>query len=1169
MSEWAAAAGARASDAASSTAAQRAPSRSWSASEIAEQLGQPAPTAEQCAIIQAPPDECSLVVAGAGSGKTETMAARVLWLVANGHVHPSEVLGLTFTRKAAGELADRMQRRIAALQAAGASVIAASPVADSPITDPSVAASPVGGSSLGARADAPGQPDRAKGLLDAPTVQTYHSFAGSIARESAALIGADGDAPVLGDAGAWLLAREAVLASDDARLAALDLGADRLADLVASLSAECGEHDVDLDALAEMAAEFGDFWALPTGAPRKQFEAELRGFDELAASLRALVPLIRAFRERKRERGLIEFSDQVALALRIVERRPAIAEALRQRYRVVILDEYQDTSVVQTRLLAALFAGHPVMAVGDPNQSIYGWRGASAANLAEFASWFGGETVHQLTTSWRNGVSILDAANRIIEPLRTSSRVPVDALSPSPVAATDPVDTVFAEHLEAEAEAVAAWFAARLAERAPGSVTRPSAALLLRKRSNLAAFTTALAAAGVPYHVLGVGGLLAEPVIADLVAALRVVASADAGSELIRLLAGSRWRIGTADLHELGQLARWLSHRDLAQRPLDDSVRAALAASVAPGDAASLVDALDFVAEQPEQHSALARFSPLGLSRLREAGALFARLRRRGRLDLADAVRLTIEELRLDLEAEANETGHRRAAAALESLFDAIDDFERIGDRAGLAAFLGWLTTAAERERLTPRSDPPEPGMVQILTVHGAKGLEWDAVAVPRLVEHELPDHERNRTGWLSNGRLPYEFRGDAAALPNLDWRSAETRAELDERRESFKEQVGERQLADDRRLAYVAVTRARRRLLLSGSFWATQKVFRGPSMFLRELEEAGVVTGLPSEPEFEQNPLLTDQQPQPWPRDPFGPRRARVEAAAALVRSAIDSEARPRAGSQLDRELTLLLTERAERLAGPGLPSVPERIAASRFKDWDADARAALEGIRRPMPERPFRATRLGTLFHAWVERRSDPGAVVDDLDSLPWEVDAVGDGVIDTAGVGQPGPGWPATSGIDEARFAELRAAFEASPWASLQPIEVEREILLPFDGRTVVCKLDAVYRHGERVEVVDWKTGAAPRTPAEIEERQLQLALYRVAYAEFSGLGIEQIDAALYYVGEGVVLRPDRLETKDELVARWRRAVDGLAAGKSPPATAAVHDPPPTAAVPKSPR
>src|SRR5690606_11021365 len=133
---------------------------------------------------------------------------------------------------------------------------------------------------------------------------------------------------------------------------------------------------------------------------------------------------------------------------------------------------------------AELFGGHPVMAVGDPHQSIYGWRGASAANLDEFASRFQAAGARfQLSTSWRNGERILDAANALVAPL-ADGRVSVAELRPSPTASALEVSTEFPETVVEEADAVADWFAARI---------RPetSAALLLRTRRTQGYFLAA------------------------------------------------------------------------------------------------------------------------------------------------------------------------------------------------------------------------------------------------------------------------------------------------------------------------------------------------------------------------------------------------------------------------------------------------------------------------------------------------------------------------------------------------------------------------------------------------------------------------------------------------------------------------------------------------------
>jgi len=1059
-----------------------------SALEIATAIQGDPPTPQQRAVIEADLAP-ALVIAGAGSGKTETMANRVLYLLANRLVKPSEVLGLTFTRKAAGELAKRIRERIEQLAAAGL---------------------------VGDDYD----------VFDAPTVATYNSFANSIYRDNAALIGRESDAAVLSEASSWQLARSIVVASRDERLADLDKSVDVVTKAVINLNHELSEIEGDSDDVRRMVGELGGVLELPYGGRSNARYPDVRRAVEAVQGLPVLLDLADAFAEAKAARGLVEYSDQVALALTATERVATVAAELRGRYAVVLLDEYQDTSVVQTRLLKTLFRHHAVMAVGDPHQSIYGWRGASAANLGGFPADFSSTprevAKFDLSTSWRNGHGILAASNALVEKLNLVTTVEVGSLTASPAASDEKLNVVFEETVADEAAATAAWLKRQLAVPSKKGTQR-TAAMLMRTRATMSVFTAALDEAGVPFHVLGIGGLLQEPEIVDLVSALWVVNDPTAGSQLIRLLTGSRWRLGVQDIHALSRLASWLRDRDYAQQPLSDELREAMRASVAEAEGGSIVEALDFIAHARPGHGALARFSEPGLERLREAGSMFARLRSRAGLELVDFVTLVEQELMLDIEVAANDR-LPLGNANLEAFFDALGGYLSSDDRASLGGFLGWLTVAEWRDSLGPRPEDPEPGTVQLLTIHGSKGLEWDIVAVPRLVEGELPGAAKDGyNGWLSLGALPYEFRGDADELPLLRWRGIETQKEFDDNRKQFKLDLETRHRLEERRLAYVAVTRARHSLLLSGSFWSKQTKPRTPSEFLLDLEAAGVIDALPVESEHEDNPLGSEPEYMSWPVDPLGVRRTRVEAGADAVRSTLEADASPNRGTWHD-DVTLLLRERAQRIGANEVVPVPTRVSASRFKDFVTDPASVASSLRRPMPERPYKATQIGTLFHSWVEERYGLGGTSEELDAAAMELD---DG--------------DATGEItNDAELVRLQETFARSVWADRRPVDVEREIHLPFDGRIVVCKIDAVYADGDRFQVVDWKTGKAPRDDADLERKQLQLALYRLAYARWSGVPIEQIDAVFYFVADDRVVRPDRIFDEAELLALWRANV-----------------------------
>ncbi|WP_298036807.1 ATP-dependent DNA helicase [uncultured Microbacterium sp.] len=1129
-----------------------------SALDVAAALGQPPPTPAQQKVIEAPLTP-ALVVAGAGSGKTETMSGRVVWLVANGIVRRDEILGLTFTRKAAGELAERIGARLAVIDEYGRRGL----LPFVPRIVASGALSRIDAATNAAQRAAvrtqvldelaaeyatgfdPSAPRSSDDLLIRPKVSTYNAFADSIVREHAARIGRDPDVAMLSQAASWMLAREVVLRADLPQLEDIDLSVATIVDAVQRLAGDALDHRADLDRADRIALEQAAAFE-----PYRSNGAIAKIADNLLA-LPTLSALVREYISEKHRRGVLDFADQVSGAFGIVESSPDVREGLREQHRVVLLDEYQDTSVIQTQFLAALFRDSAVMAVGDPHQSIYGWRGASADNLYAFARTFAAHQAAQsysLMTSWRNDSTILDIANTVLVPLQRPG-LDVPPLEPRPGAGRGTVETRYSFTVHDEAADVAEWFAARRAAHTDGAKPH-TGAILFRSKRHMQTFAEALAARGIPHRILGLGGLLSTPEVVDVVSALRVIHDPNAGSSLIRLLVGPRFGVGVADMQALYALAGELARRDSGLLPLPDELRARIRSSRGIDEAVSIIDAVDVVRGLRDDYRLLEGFTSEGRARIRLAGEAFERLRRASGQPIPELIRLIELELRLDIELAANETrgAARVAATQLRAFADEVRAFLAADDRGSIGSLLAWLDKAEVTDELMPRPEPPEPGVVQLLTIHGSKGLEWDAVAVVRMVEGELPSTPSDTSGWFGFGVLPFALRGDAAALPKFTW-FLPVEEELDEAKRLkagiasltsaskttpgaitvFKEEYREYQLQEERRLAYVAVTRARTDLLLTGSHWAGQKKPRIPGPFLREAWEA-LGAGEAGEVDPDANPYEGEGQTLVWPLDPLGGRRERVEAAAAAVRAAFDEPA-PTPSDLLQR----LLAERAERQSGT-VAVAPTRVPASRFKDYVTDYAATVRGLSRPMPERPYRQTRLGTLFHAWVEHRSGLVGAAPSPESALWEID-------------EEQPDAVTASAADEADLERLREIFLESEWARLRPIAVEIEIDFALGGGTeddaghiVICKLDAVYRRddrGGRIEIVDWKTGKAPKTAAERDERMLQLALYRLAYHRRFGVPLEEIDVALYYVADDLVIRGDRVYSEEELVQRWRAA------------------------------
>ncbi len=1105
---------------------------SYSPVQLSRLLRLPEPTPEQAAVIGAPLGPLA-VIAGAGSGKSETMAARLVWLVANGMVRPDRVLGLTFTRKAAAEFADRVRSRLDRLRRAGL---------DGTASDDTFTGEPV--------------------------IGTYHSYAGRLVSDHALREGLEPSMRLITPALSWQLAAS-IVAAYDGPMDEISWTPQTVTAAVLQLAGDLAEHlrqPSDVRDIGEWLTERRD--ALPG-----RVSAAVRKIIDSQRAREQLLPMVERYSVAKAAREVLDHGDQVALAARIAHRHPEVSAAERSRYNVVLLDEYQDTSHAQLVLLRALFGGgHPVTAVGDPCQSIYGWRGASAGNLRRFVTDFpaqgkragevgGPAPVRLLSTSFRNSGRILDAASVLQAELRAEAPdVPV--LQPAPDrAARGGVTCALLETIHDEAGWVADQVQRLIAlpdGRAPdgepwpdgrAAGVRPSdIAVLCRKRSQFVLVRKELDERDIPCEVVGLGGLLSVPEVQDVAATLRVIHDASASDALARLLTGPRWRIGPRDLVALGRRAR-----DLARDPGIDSQSAGAravdvtstgiepgqchidrgeagdgaadgeaeragsaegaraGAADADGEADALAEAItDLTADNGSLVEALddlgeaEAYSRDGHVRLAAFAGELRRLRTHAGRPLADLIAEVERTLGLDIEV-ASRPGTELATsrADLDAFTDVAATFAGEQPEPTLGAFLAYLTAAQQEEFGLETGKVPDNDTVKLLTVHAAKGLQWPAVFVPGLSAGEksqvFPARPRMSTKWTDNPRLiPFPLRGDAGDLPPLrDLDSDSVTA--------FIESCAVRDLAEERRLAYVAATRAAFWLGGSGFWWGEGAGRLGPSVFLDEIRTAAeqdIWTDPP--PDDTDNPLLETVEATRWPVTPAGRRYEGIKEAAAMVRadrgvSSDLSETERELVSAWQRDAELLLAERARRRTDNVIPvELPARLSVSALVTLARDPGGFARQVRRPMPQPPAPQARRGTDFHRWLQERFGQQRLFADDDLFADD---------------EP-----------EDSLDELRERFESGAWAARWPVKVEVPFETLIGDRQVRGRIDAVFPgDDDGYEVVDWKTGSPPRSAAERESVAVQLAAYRLAWAQLAGVPVGKVSAAFYYVRNDVTVRP----------------------------------------------
>ena len=1022
--------------------------------------------------------EPAVVIAGAGSGKTETMSNRVLYLVANGFVTPDQILGLTFTRKAAGELSLRVRKRLRQLATL---------------------------------------PEFKYITSSATSVATYHSYAGKLLSEHAIRYGIDADAEALGEAAIWQIASDVVRNWSDDSYRNQSAVSTVIKDLL-GLSKLMLEHQVKAADIQAIGDEILQALAPLAGARNE----EVRSVERAMLQRASLLPMVDAFMQRRKAAGEFSFDDQMSLAADIAQNFGDVGVLERGKYKVVLLDEYQDTSQSQVRMLSSLFGnlvnetGHPVMAVGDPSQAIYTWRGASAGTMASFTHYFPkldsqkGSAQFTLPTTFRNDAMILAAANRISDEIKLAGGQQVVELEARSDAGIGEVAYGIFETIDAEAAAIAEYVKSNWSP-----TSGKSAAVLVRKRAQITAIENALRQQGLPVEVIGIGGLIHVPEVADVVSMLKIITDPDAGSALMRHLTGPRINLGPRDIAALGAFSR-----DRAKALHADSK--SFIKKIAAGNpdqleaddqfVGSIIDALD------EIHSAKkSGFSDIGYQRLVRFAGDLRRLRSRAGGQISDLI--TEIENYLTLESEitlrdGSQTGRRH----LDRFLDEAAKFERSGGT--VSAFLDWLDVAADAEGGLKAGAPEiRSDVVQILTVHMAKGAEWDVVAVPGLAEGTFPSNNTNDPdNWLKNEKhIPFPLRGDAKELPVFSLHGITKNSEAAKAIKDFASRCVENiKMREEMRLAYVGITRAKSHLICTTSRWRDGSKSVEPSEIFYLI--AGVASALggpmisdaPAPEDGAENPTLKNPITAIWPRDPLGERRGAFDAGIALV----NESAAHALGEVSDSEIAswiddaqALITENKQRANGAIQVPLPPRLSTSTLVALHANPQELALNIRRPMPRGQDQYSRRGTAFHLWVERQFTDAATLfgdeylDYLDPLD-----------------------------DDSKLEDLKKAWLSSEFSTRTPVRVEVPFETTIAGVLIRGRIDAVYATPTGFEVVDWKTGSRQLG----ESAAVQLAMYRLAWAKLSGVDISTVSAAFHYVPTSLTHRPADLLDEASLIA-----------------------------------
>ena len=709
-----------------------------------------------------------LILAGAGTGKTTVITRRIAWLIATKLAKPNEILALTFTDKAAAEMEERVDVLV-----------------------------PYGYTDI--------------------EISTFHAFGDRLLREHALAAGLTPQIRVLSKAEQLVFLQEHLFELPLERFRPLHDPA-RYVEALATVIARAKDEAVSVEEFLAFAK------TQAAQAPANPHDASLHA---QAAKARELARGYDAYQRLLRQANAIDFGDQVLMTVRLFEQHPEILDAYRQRFRYILVDEFQDTNFAQFRLLQLLAQPTAnITVVADDDQSIYKWRGAAISNVLKFLDHYHQVRRIVLTQNFRSSQAILDCAYRLIrfnDPDRLEVKEQIDKrlIAMCQREPKEPRLAVF-DTSSSEADWVARQIQAQVesGRRLPGEF-----AILVRSNREADPFLRALNVCGIPWQFSGTTGLFANEEVKVLLSCLKTLADPDDSLSWYHVISSPLYLCPMGDLVKCLALADRTntSLRVIFERLLSDSSRPSMEGRDRP-DSPQVTESSRQVIERfmGDVHRLVE------LSRTLSPGQLLYRwLTDTGWLKRLAALEQSQDEERLHTVARFFDQLHRfeeLLGNRLPELMKSLELFQALGDIPGV------------------EMEPTANDRVHVLTIHKAKGLEFPVIFLVGLVQ----------------GRFPTPLRRDPIELP-----------------EPLIKDIlpsGDYHLQEERRLFYVGMTRAKEELSLTAAYDYGGRSVRKVSQFV--LEALNLST--PSPPAIQPSSLerIARAHPplRPTPAQPLGP---------------------------------------------------------------------------------------------------------------------------------------------------------------------------------------------------------------------------------------------------------------------------------------------------------